>query len=137
MGSDVNSKQTVLIVEDDKNLVRVLRIVLSASGYSLLIARDGVEGLTQVTQGKPDLIITDIAMPRMDGVEFCRRSREITDAPILVLSGEKNPSRRLEALREDVDEFIAKPCNMPELQERIRKHLSVASPRLIPKVAQS
>ena len=136
MDNSASAQNTILIVEDDKNLVRVLQIVLSARGYSLITARNGVEGLAQVTDGKPDLIITDISMPLMDGIEFCRRLRETSNAPIIVLSGEKNPAKRLDVLRAGADEFVPKPCDMALLQDRIKSWLRAGNPRVKQEGAQ-
>jgi two-component system KDP operon response regulator KdpE len=76
----------ILIVDDETQITRVLRTALSTQGYSLRIASNGVEGMEAVHTWKPDLVITDISMPQMNGVELCREIRAVSQIPIIVLS---------------------------------------------------
>src|ERR1700748_3235143 len=90
--------QKILIVDDDLQITKVLRTALSSQGYSLHVAADGVEGMVVARGWQPDLVITDISMPKMNGIEFCQQFREISSAPIIVLSVMEDELTRIEAL---------------------------------------
>jgi len=110
----------ILIVEDDPNIARVLRLSLSGVGYAVQVACSGVEGLTKVDRWNPDLILTDIAMPSMDGLTFCKCVRKTSKVPIIVLSAQAGPATKVEALDAGADDYVSKPFSMPELHARIR-----------------
>ena len=110
----------ILIVEDDWSTSRVLRMALSSVGHYVHIACDGMEGLLEVDRGVPDLILTDLNMPSMNGLAFCKRVRARSKTPIIVLSAEASPAAMVEALDAGADDYVAKPFSMPELQARIR-----------------
>ena len=113
----------VLIVDDEPQITRVLRTALSTQGYSLRIAANGVEGMEAVHEWRPDLVITDLAMPEMDGVELCRSIRAISEAPILVLSVRNQDRTKIEALDAGADDYVTKPFSIQELQARVRAQL--------------
>jgi two-component system, OmpR family, KDP operon response regulator KdpE len=112
--------QKILIVDDDLQITKVLRTALSSQGYSLHVASDGVEGMVVARGWQPDLVIADISMPKMNGIEFCQQFREISSAPIIVLSVMEDELTRIEALEAGADDYIIKPFGIQELFARVR-----------------
>jgi two-component system, OmpR family, KDP operon response regulator KdpE len=113
----------ILIVDDEPQITRVLRTALSTQGYSLRIAANGVEGMEAVHSWKPDLVITDVSMPQMNGVELCREIRAISQIPIIVLSVRSHDPTKIEALDAGADDYVTKPFSILELQARVRAQL--------------
>src|ERR1700687_4742923 len=113
----------ILIVDDEPQITRVLRTALSTQGYSLRIAANGVEGMEAIHTWKPDLVITDVSMPQMDGVELCREIRAISQVPIIVLSVRNQDLMKVEALDAGADDYVTKPFSIQELQARVRAQL--------------
>jgi two-component system KDP operon response regulator KdpE len=113
----------ILIVDDEPQILRVLRTSLSTQGYSLRVASDGVEAATTVKEWSPDLVITDLAMPQMDGVTLCREIRSLSQVPIIVLSVRNQDMVKIEALDAGADDYITKPFSIQELLARVRAHL--------------
>jgi two-component system KDP operon response regulator KdpE len=113
----------ILIVDDEPQITRVLRTALSTQGYSLRIAADGVEGMEAVHTWKPDLVITDVSMPQMNGVELCREIRSVSQIPIIVLSVRNQDLMKVEALDAGADDYVTKPFSIQELQARVRAQL--------------
>lgn len=113
----------ILIVDDEPQITRVLRTALSTQGYSLRVAANGVEGMEAVHEWRPDLVITDLAMPQMDGVELCRSIRAVSEVPILVLSVRNQDRMKIEALDAGADDYVTKPFSIQELQARVRAQL--------------
>lgn len=113
----------VLVVDDERQILRVLRAALQAGGYEVVTAGDGREGLQQFQQQTPDLVITDLAMPVMDGVELVRAIRERSQVPVIVLSVRNAESMKVRALDEGADDYLTKPFSTPELLARIRARL--------------
>jgi two-component system KDP operon response regulator KdpE len=119
--------QNILVVDDESQITRVLRTTLSGHGYLVRTAGDGDEALEVMRQWSPDLVITDLSMPNMGGLELCRRIRSKSAVPIIVLSvrGEEKP--KVEALDSGADDYVTKPFNMNELVARVRAGLRRAS----------
>jgi two-component system KDP operon response regulator KdpE len=113
----------ILVVDDEPQITRVLRASLASSGYEVLLARDGVEGFDAFRQSTPDLVITDLFMPRMDGIELTRAIRQTADTPIIVLSVREQESMKVAALDEGADDYVTKPFSMQELLARVRAQL--------------
>jgi two-component system KDP operon response regulator KdpE len=113
----------ILIVDDEPQITRVLRTALSTQGYSLRIAGNGVQGLEAAHEWKPDLVITDLAMPEMDGVELCRELRAVSQVPIIVLSVRNQDRMKIEALDAGAYDYVTKPFSIQELQARVRAQL--------------
>jgi two-component system, OmpR family, KDP operon response regulator KdpE len=113
----------ILIVDDEAQITRVLRTALSTQGHSLRIAANGVEGMEAVHTWKPDLVITDLAMPQMGGVELCREIRAVSEVPIIVLSVRNQDLMKVEALDAGADDYVTKPFSIQELQARVRAQL--------------
>src|ERR1700728_474996 len=110
----------VLIVDDDASLVKALRIGLTARGDDVVTAHTGADAITQVALAHPDLVILDLGLPDLDGLEVCRRIREFSDVPVVVLSAYGDEHRKVEALDGGADDFITKPFGMAELEARLR-----------------
>lgn len=110
----------ILIVDDDASLVRALHIGLGARGHEIILARTGKEGITQVSLTDPDVVILDLGLPDLDGIEVCRRIRDWTDVPVIVLSAAANEDRKVRALDEGADDYMTKPFGMAELEARLR-----------------
>jgi two-component system KDP operon response regulator KdpE len=114
---------TILIVEDDKTLAHLLREDLQDEGYEVLLAANGVEGVHMVQAQCVDLVLLDILLPRMDGWETCRRVREISDAPIIMLTAKGEVLDRVRGLELGADDYVVKPFNSMELLARVRAAL--------------
>jgi two-component system KDP operon response regulator KdpE len=110
----------VLVVDDDPSLLKALRIGLTARGDDVLVAHSGAEAVNQVALAGPDLVILDLGLPDLDGLEVCRRIREFSDVPIVVLSAYGDERRKVEALDSGADDFVTKPFGMAELEARLR-----------------
>ena len=117
------TKQNILVVDDEPQITRVLRTALAGHGYNVRTASDGDEALEIMREWKPELVITDLSMPNMGGLELCRRIRSKMAIPIIVLSvrGEEKP--KVEALDSGADDYVTKPFNMNELVARVRAGL--------------
>ncbi len=110
----------VLVVDDDPSLLKALRIGLTARGDEVVLAQTGAEAVTQVALARPDLVILDLGLPDVDGIEVTRRIREFSTVPILVLSAYGDERRKVEALDAGADDFVTKPFGMAELEARLR-----------------
>ncbi|HEX6186710.1 MAG TPA: response regulator transcription factor [Pyrinomonadaceae bacterium] len=118
-----NSKPRILVVDDEPQLTRVLLRTLSAKGYEVRVAGDGEFALQTFRDWPPSLVITDLAMPNMGGLELCRSLREISDVPIIILSVRGEEKTKVEALDSGADDYVTKPFGMDELLARIRAAL--------------
>jgi two-component system KDP operon response regulator KdpE len=119
----------VLVVDDDPSLVKALRIGLAARGDDVVTARTGTDAIVQVALVLPDLVILDLGLPDLDGIEVCRRIREFSDVPVVVLSAFGDERRKVEALDSGADDFITKPFGMAELEARLRVAIRHAAAR--------
>ncbi len=115
----MKGKAKLLIVDDDVKLVKALELYLSKAGYEVISALDGMEGLKRFHQHKPDLLILDIMMPKLDGWEVCRRIRDISDVPIIMLTAKGQEADKVKGLRMGADDYVAKPFSMKELGARV------------------
>ncbi len=113
----------ILVVDDEAQITRVLRTSLSTHGYDIRVANDGETALEIVKDWTPDLVITDLAMPNMDGLELCRRLRTKTQVPIIVLSVRGEERTKVKALDAGADDYVTKPYGMEELLARVRANL--------------
>lgn len=119
----MEAKQRILVVDDEPQLTRVLRRSLTAKGYDVRVAGDGEFALQTFRDWPAALVVTDLAMPNMSGLELCRRLRAISDVPIIVLSVRGEEATKVEALDAGADDYITKPFGMDELLARIRATL--------------
>jgi two-component system, OmpR family, KDP operon response regulator KdpE len=116
-------KARILVVDDEPQLTRVLLRSLTSKGYEVRIAGDGEFALQTFHDWPPSLVVTDLAMPNMGGLELCRRLRELSDIPIIVLSVRGEEKTKVEALDAGADDYVTKPFGMNELLARIRAAL--------------
>jgi len=110
----------VLVVDDDPKITQMLRRVLTLEGYEVATAGSGAESLLQLRATEPDLVILDILMPGMDGLEVCRRIRTVGDTPILLLTAKDEVADRVEGLDSGADDYVVKPFALEELLARVR-----------------
>src|SRR6266498_1571881 len=110
----------VLIVEDDEAIADVLRRSLRAEGHEVRSAGDGAEALTAAEQFSPDLVVLDLGLPRLDGMEVCRRLRAESDVPILMLTARTETEDRVKGLDTGADDYLPKPFERSELLARTR-----------------
>jgi two-component system KDP operon response regulator KdpE len=113
----------ILIVDDERQITRVLRTSLQSSGYEVSVASNGLEAFELFKSLSPDLIITDLAMPQMDGIELTRAIRRLSETPIIVLSVREQETMKVAALDEGADDYMTKPFSMQELLARVRANL--------------
>lgn len=124
----MNRKPRILIVDDEPQIARVLRTGLTARGYECRVAADGVAALETYGDWQPDLVVTDLAMPDMSGLELCRRLRALSQIPIIVLSVRGEERTKVEALDAGADDYVTKPFGIDELLARVRAALRRATP---------
>ena len=117
------NKGNILVVDDEPQITRVLKTTLASHGYGTRTAGDGDEALQVMKDWSPDLVITDLRMPNMDGLELCRRVREKSLIPIIVLSVKGEERTKVEALDAGADDYVTKPFNVNELLARVRAAL--------------
>ncbi|HEX5964790.1 MAG TPA: response regulator transcription factor [Pyrinomonadaceae bacterium] len=123
----MNDRPRILVVDDEPQLTRVLRTGLKSRGYDVRVAADGLSGIETFNDWHPDLVITDLAMPNVDGLELCRRLRRISQVPIIVLSAKGEEKTKVEALDIGADDFVTKPFGIDELLARLRAALRRAT----------
>ena len=119
----------VLVIEDDADIADVLRRSLRHEGYEVRTAADGVEALDTASEFVPDLVVLDLGLPRLDGVEVCRRLRAEGDVPILILTARAETPDRVEGLDSGADDYLVKPFERQEMLARIRALLRRRPPR--------
>src|SRR5437016_5536695 len=113
----------VLVVDDEPQITRVLRTVLTSQGYQVRVAAEGESAMSNFTEWRPELVITDLYMPRMDGIELCRRIRAVSTVPIIVLSVKGEERTKVKALDAGADDYVTKPFGIDELLARVRAAL--------------
>ncbi len=119
----------ILVIDDEPQITRVLRAALTAQAYDVRTANDPEEGLRLFREWSPDLIITDLMMPVMSGVEVCRAIRSHSATPVLVLSVREHERSKVEALDAGADDYVTKPFSIQELLARVRAHMRRAPER--------
>ncbi len=112
-------KGKLLIIDDDNKLVEAIELYLNRAGYDIVTAADGLQGMQQMYSQRPDLIILDVMMPTMDGWETCRRIREISDVPVIMLTARGQETDRVMGLKLGADDYVAKPFSLKELEARV------------------
>jgi two-component system KDP operon response regulator KdpE len=119
----MSEHRRILVVDDEPQITRVLRTTLSSQGYDIRAANDGETALEIMKDWTPDLVITDLSMPNMDGLELCRRLRTGTQIPIIVLSVRGEEESKVQALDAGADDYVTKLFGFEELLARIRANL--------------
>jgi two-component system, OmpR family, KDP operon response regulator KdpE len=112
--------ELILVVDDEPGIVRALTAALQARGHAVAVATTGTEALSEVATRNPAVVVLDLGLPDIDGIEVCRRLRRWTDVPIIVLTAEGAESRKVDALDEGADDYVTKPFSTPELLARVR-----------------
>src|SRR3954469_15811653 len=110
----------IFVVDDEQQIVRVLKRALEAAGFSVQSALSGRNALDAIQLWTPDVVITDLAMPEMDGIELCRNIRTFSRVPIVVLSVKGDERAKVQALDSGADDYVTKPFGMGELLARVR-----------------
>ena len=119
--NEMEAKKKVLVVDDDEAFVRLVEMVLTREGYEVLKAADGRQALRMVFDHRPDLVLLDVVMPKMDGWQTCSHIRDVSDVPVIILSGEsKTEEDIVHGLDHGADDYILKPINNKELVARVR-----------------
>lgn len=113
-------REKILIVDDEKKMVKMIRTCLEKEGYVTVEAYDGEVALELFTAEKPDLVVLDVMMPRLDGLEFCRQVRQTARTPIIILSAKSQETDKLVGLELGADDYITKPFSLRELVARVR-----------------
>ncbi len=121
------ARAKILVVDDDTALLRALRVGLAASGFEVVIAHNGKEGIAQAVRHSPDVVVLDLGLPDIDGMEVCRRIRAWSNVPIIVLSAAGEEQRKVRALDAGADDYVTKPFGMAELAARVRTALRRAA----------
>ena len=135
MMSAVAEKSRVLIVDDEPQITRVLKTVLTSQGYQVRTAAEGEAALANFSEWRPELVITDLYMPHMDGLELCRRIRAQSNVPIIVLSVKGEEGTKVEALDSGADDYVTKPFGIEELMARVRAALRRATADTAPETS--
>jgi two-component system KDP operon response regulator KdpE len=119
----MESKKRILIVDDDQHITLVLRSGLTKHGYDVRVATEGESALELFHAWTPDLVVTDVSMPNINGLELCRRLRAVSPVPIIVLSVKGDESVKIEVLDAGADDYVTKPFGIGELLARVRAAL--------------
>ena len=119
----MNNAPHILVIDDEPQILRALRTILTEKEFKVSIANRGEEGLNIAATQTPDVIILDLGLPDMDGVEVCKRLREWTQVPIIVLSARDNEKDKVSALDNGADDYLTKPLGIEELLARVRVSL--------------
>lgn len=122
------SSATILVVDDEPQIRRVMRTTLATNGYGVLEARTGEEALEKIRSDRPDLILLDVNMPGLGGLETCREIRNTSEVPIIMLTVRNTERDKVQALDAGADDYVVKPFGVRELLARIRAALRRAAP---------
>ena len=114
------ANEKILVVDDDTNICELLRLYLTKEGYQVTTANDGEEGLEKFNQLKPDMVLLDVMMPRMDGLEVCRRIRKLGNTPVMMLTAKGETIDKVAGLEMGADDYIVKPFSPREVVARIK-----------------
>jgi DNA-binding response OmpR family regulator len=124
----VSKNAKIILVDDNNEMSTFLKMELECEGYQVEVAIDGVQGLTKVRQFEPDLVILDWEMPQMSGVDVCRRLRQNSNVPILMVTAKKELKERVEGLDSGANDYLIKPFELDELLARVRALLRLNKP---------
>src|SRR3984957_16058644 len=110
----------VLVVDDDPALLQALRLGLAARGHEVITALNGAQGVAKTTITSPNVVVLDLGLPDIDGLTVCKRIRQWSDVPIIILSASDTEDRKVDALDGGADDYVTKPFGIAELEARIR-----------------
>lgn len=113
----------ILVIDDDPILSELVSYILKAEGFTPIVANDGQEGIAKFQAEKPDLVVLDVTMPKMDGFEVCQRIRRISDTPIIMLTAQGNEDHMVQGLDMGADDYVIKPFLLKPLMARVRANL--------------
>jgi two-component system KDP operon response regulator KdpE len=116
----MSANPQILVIDDEQQILRALRTILSQHKYQVAVASTGEEGLALAAAVMPEVIILDLGLPDLDGVEVCKRLRDWTDTPVIILSAHENEQEKVLALDAGADDYLTKPFGVDELLARIR-----------------
>ena len=114
------ANEKILVVDDDANICELLRLYLTKEGYQVTVANDGEEGLEKFNTVKPDMVLLDVMMPRMDGLEVCRRIRKAGNTPVMMLTAKGETFDKVLGLELGADDYMVKPFDAKEVVARIK-----------------
>lgn len=121
-------QEKILVVEDDVEFLDLIQTWLQKAGYEVITAKDGVEGMRRVFSSRPNLVLLDVNMPKMDGYEVCNRIRDMSDIPVIIVTVNGQKTDLLNGFGRGVDDYITKPVHFPELIARVQAVLRRAGP---------
>jgi len=134
------ARETILVVDDEKHIVELAKLYLQKEGYRVEDAYDGIEALAKIRSQQPALVVLDLMLPEMDGWEVCRRIREESDIPIIMLTARGDDVDKIVGLEIGADDYLTKPFNPRELVARIRavlrRYEKAAQPEQVIKIGQ-
>ena len=122
------ANEKILVVDDDANICELLRLYLTKEGYQVTVANDGEEGLEKFNAVKPDMVLLDVMMPRMDGLEVCRRIRKAGNTPVMMLTAKGETFDKVLGLELGADDYVTKPFDTKEVVARIKAVLRRTAP---------
>lgn len=131
------ANEKILVVDDDANICELLRLYLTKEGYQVTTAGDGEEGLEKFNQIKPDMVLLDVMMPRMDGLEVCRRIRKAGNTPVMMLTAKGETFDKVLGLELGADDYMIKPFDSKELVARVKAVLRRYQQAAVPAAAQT
>ncbi len=121
-------KPTIIIIEDEKEIAKFIDLELQAEGYNTIVTYDGVTGLSKFREFNPDLVILDLMLPVLDGIEVAKRIRKTSNTPIIILTAKDNVEDKVLGLDSGADDYLVKPFSIEELLARVRAHLRRVNP---------
>ena len=123
---EMDYKKTILIVDDEKMILNLLSCNLIKEGYNVIEAKDGLEAITIAQEEKPDLILLDVMLPKLDGLSVCKRVKNIMNVPILMVTAKDDELDKILGLELGADDYITKPFSIRELLARVKANLRKA-----------
>ena len=132
MEEENNYKKTILVVDDEKTIRNLLNINLSKEGYNVIEAEDGVEAVDIALKNKPDLILLDVMLPKIDGLSVCKKIKNSMNVPILMVTAKDSELDKILGLELGADDYVTKPFSIRELIARIKANLRKAEVNMIP-----
>ncbi len=123
MNDEIEKSATILVIDDEPDMLALIERILKPKGYDVLLAADGVFGLSHLRQAEPDLVLLDIIMPGPDGLEVLQSIRRSTDVPVIMITAKRDTVSLQKALSFGADDYITKPFRPAELVARVRTKL--------------